>query len=158
MPTYDTLRPTDIERFWSKVVILGPDDCWLWQAGLNGRGYPFFKLAGRQVRAHHVAFLVANGHPHGSRVLRHTCDTPRCVNPRHLIPGSIADNSRDALERGLYRVGARHPMAKLSETEVRQIRALHARGVSQTELAQVFPVNQRSISNIVLRKTWKHLP
>ncbi|ACP44084.1 hypothetical protein VPP93_gp13 [Vibrio phage VP93] len=33
-------------------------------------------------------------------VVRHTCDNPRCINPDHLIGGTIADNNRDRAERG----------------------------------------------------------
>lgn len=33
-------------------------------------------------------------------VVRHTCDNPRCINPSHLISGTLADNNRDRAERG----------------------------------------------------------
>ena len=33
-------------------------------------------------------------------VVRHTCDNPRCINPEHLIGGTLADNNRDRAERG----------------------------------------------------------
>ena len=42
--------------------------------------------------------------------MRHTCDTPACVNPRHLIQGSYADNTMDALQRarGVGRTALTH--------------------------------------------------
>ncbi len=33
----------------------------------------------------------------------HTCDTPLCVNPDHVWPGSHADNSDDKLAKGRAR-------------------------------------------------------
>lgn len=34
-------RPGFLDAFWSKVVILGPNDCWLWTGArlLNGYGH-----------------------------------------------------------------------------------------------------------------------
>lgn len=33
-------------------------------------------------------------------VIRHTCDNPRCVNIKHLTPGTQKDNVQDCIERG----------------------------------------------------------
>ena len=33
------------------------------------------------------------------KVVRHTCDNTRCVNPTHLLLGTRADNNRDRAER-----------------------------------------------------------
>ncbi len=33
------------------------------------------------------------------KVIRHTCDNPRCINPAHLVIGTRADNNRDRSER-----------------------------------------------------------
>lgn len=32
--------------------------------------------------------------------VRHTCDNTRCINPEHLVGGTMADNNRDRAERG----------------------------------------------------------
>jgi hypothetical protein len=42
-------------------------------------------------------------------VARHTCHDPGCVNVRHLIPGTPADNSRDMIEAGRSLTGPRNP-------------------------------------------------
>lgn len=54
--------------------------------------------------------------------------------------------------------GEKHGCAKLTNEDVISIRKLYTERVySQTELASIFNVRQTSISNIVLRKSWKHI-
>jgi hypothetical protein len=39
------------DRFWEKVQKLGPDDCWPWLAGKNGKGYGSIRRGGGRLRA-----------------------------------------------------------------------------------------------------------
>lgn len=106
-----TPRPV-ATRFWSKVdASAGPDACWPWLGGRKAKGYGTFFIRrdppGRhgkliQTTAHRMAYQLTNGAIDDGLVVRHTCDNPPCCNPAHLIPGTIADNSRDAMERGLW--------------------------------------------------------
>jgi hypothetical protein len=95
------------ERFWSKVDKSGA--CWEWTASRDCHGYGSFCGPGRQTwLAHRFAIYLATGeHPADSLVL-HSCDNPPCCNPAHLRCGTVADNVRDALERGRYRYGLNH--------------------------------------------------
>lgn len=47
--------------------------------------------------------------------------------------------------------------AKLTEASVLEIRRLHAAGVTQAGIAEMFGVNQSNISYIVRGKTWRHV-
>lgn len=53
--------------------------------------------------------------------------------------------------------GEKHHLARLSEREVLEIRALATSGISCREMAKNYPVSQASIKRIVDRITWKHL-
>lgn len=86
-------------RFWSKVEINGPGDCWLWTAGTKSYGYGCISIGGKPESAHRVS-VVLSGRYLGDRIVRHSCDTPQCVNPQHLVLGSIADNNDDMWSRG----------------------------------------------------------
>lgn len=83
------------ERFWQKVAVAGPDECWLWTSNTNGR-YGTFAMDGRtRTGAHRVSFLLHHGPiPDGLYVL-HSCAVPRCVNPAHLRAGTQVENMAD---------------------------------------------------------------
>lgn len=52
--------------------------------------------------AHRAALAEALGRPVVG-VVRHACDNPPCVNPKHLLEGTQKENMRDASERGRTR-------------------------------------------------------
>lgn len=88
----------------------------------------------------------------------HRCDNRICVNPDHLFLGTPADNSRDMARKNRSTRGSRNPQAKLSEGDVRKIRrSYEAGGVTQAQLSERFNVNGVTISNIITRKTWRHV-
>lgn len=86
------------DRFWGKVDTSG--GCWLWRGTRSGNGYGQFWLDRRRP-AHQVAWEFTNGKPWpAGKVARHSCDTPLCVKPDHITPGTIAENIHDAVGRG----------------------------------------------------------
>lgn len=101
------LTPQIIARFWSKVQ--RGDGCWLWMAATFPTGYGQFNagrfLNGKQDTryAHRVAYELAHGPIPDGLVVRHQCDTPRCVRASHLLIGTQADNIADAQRQGKYK-------------------------------------------------------
>lgn len=94
------------EEFWAKTMPCPPTDCLLWIAGSFSNGYGCAEWDGKAQKAHRVAFFLTHGYwPH---VCRHTCDTPPCVNPAHLLDGTNADNAHDAVARGRMASGDRN--------------------------------------------------
>ena len=89
------------ERFWGNVR--KTNSCWLWIGCSNPLGYgtTSVKINGKHTNklTHHIAFFLTYGR--WPRYLMHSCDTPRCVNPKHLTEGSHRQNMQDAYSRGL---------------------------------------------------------
>lgn len=151
------------DRFWEKVDRSGP--CWVWTGFRDARGYGKFAAAGSRaapVSAHRLAWLYANnemiGRPY---VVRHKCDNPPCCNPDHLEIGTQHDNSRDMLERGRQNNnpvrGEAHGCARLTEDDVRAIRARRASGETQKSIAESFGVDPSTVGLIVRRQHWSHV-
>jgi hypothetical protein len=105
--------------------------------------------------AHRVAWIHAFGEiPSGLSVLHH-CDTPLCVNPSHLFLGTNAENVKDKIRKRRQVQGDRVPQAKLTVLDIQQIRSLNQ---SQNQIARQFGVTQSTISAIIRREAWKHVP
>lgn len=144
------------ERFWSKVNIAGPDDCWEWTASRDKDGYGRFCMEGRRRRANRIAYMFANGFDPCRLGVLHTCDNPACCNPNHLWLGTCLDNNKDRerKHRSADLRGENAHTVKLTEEQVRYIRQSNDTGIS---LANQFDVTPSNISLIRNRKNWRHL-
>lgn len=77
--------------------------CWLWIGLKNKDGYGrFAERRNRMVLVHRWLYEQTTGEPIAGLVLMHKCDTPACVNPDHLTPGSHADNAKDMFAKGRW--------------------------------------------------------
>ena len=90
------------ERFWSKVDIQGPNDCWLWTAYKDKNGYGNFWFNGKTIKAHRMVWSFINKEIANGICACHTCDTPPCVNPSHLWLGTPQNNTDDMMRKGRY--------------------------------------------------------
>ncbi len=129
-------------------------------------GYGYVVVKGKTVYAHRTAYCEANGVTMESIkgwIVRHRCDNPPCINAQHLLIGTVADNSRDMVERGRGRSGAHksfgasNPATKLSESAVREIRSELDIGKTQASIAKKYGVSQNLISCIKRRTIWANV-
>ena len=143
-------------RFDAKWMPEPSTGCFLWLGLRNEHGYGRFRVGGRLVLSHRFAWERSNGRTADGQVVRHRCDTPACVNPDHLIAGSIADNVRDRDERGRTARGRHNGRAELNEEAVREIRR-RLLGESQASIAHRYGVNARVIFDIKHGRLWGHV-
>lgn len=122
----DELRITLHHRFWDKVGVGKPDECWPWLGGEHTAGYGGFSAPGIGKRTHRIAVALVADEPVAAHlVVCHSCDNPGCCNPNHLFVGTHQDNRRDCNSKGRfpYPIGEKHHHAKLTDGDVRAIRA-----------------------------------
>lgn len=150
------------DRLFSKIVCgITPDDCWGWLPPTSKKGYCPFWIGGKPYYAHRVSYFMANGSIDDTLEVMHSCDNPACSNPRHLSQGSHRENIMGAVARG--RVippglkGEQSGRSKLTESDVRRIRALVASGISQREVARQYGVHSVTVHYIVHRVNWPHV-
>lgn len=151
-----------IERFWEKVDRRGPDECWLWTAGTNGRGYGQIKEGApkrKMLLAHRVSYKMAKGSMPDDLFVLHECDRPLCCNPAHLFLGTNQDNMDDMVKkrRQSRLPGEQNGKSKLTEEQVEEIRRDYVRGSrthGQPALARKYHVAQPTIGKILRGERW----
>ncbi len=158
------------DRFWAQVQ--KSDGCWLWTGGIFPTGYGWFNVSGKMLRAHRFSWELHFGPIPDGKIVCHHCDNPACVRPDHLFLGTAQDNKDDCVAKGRQATGDRngsrihperlargedHGRAKLTEEDVREIRALLASGDSKSDLGRRFGVTHGMIRHIAAGRSWRHV-
>lgn len=111
----------------------------------------------REAYVHKLVLTAFKGDaPEGKPICRHLDGNSLNMREENLEWGSHKQNSEDRTKHGratgTFKAGAEHCHAKLSYTDVNYIRSVT--GLTQKELAQLFHVNQGTISRILQNKTY----
>ena len=129
-------------------------DCWEWKRWSIKPGYGRMQVKDKMVMTHRLSYELYIGPiPVGLDVL-HRCDNPPCWNPFHLWLGTDLDNSRDCVAKGRNVRGEAVNLHKLTDADIRAIRADPR---TTLELGPLFGVHPSQISRIKTRRTWKHI-
>ena len=113
-------------------------------------GYARKGYKGKVYTHHRLVYALHNGIDLDNMkglVVMHTCDNPPCINPDHLRLGTHQDNMTDKINKKRHKT-------KLTEQQVLDIRAPNKSGV---ELGNEYGVTKATISDIRLRKIWRHI-
>lgn len=78
------ITEADERRFWAKVDKAGNGGCWQWTAALMGPGYGNFRIAGGNMSAHRLSWVLAGNSLERDLQIDHMCHNRACVNPSHL--------------------------------------------------------------------------
>lgn len=152
------------ERFWSKVKKGHPDDCWNWTGQFFKRGgYGRFSITenGRNVRlrANRVAYYFSTGNYSEDLYVCHSCDNPKCCNPKHFFLGTHPQNQQDKVEKGRTPKGTGHFYHILTEKQVEEARhRCLVLGETRASVAKLFNVKYYTVVCAVLGRNWKHVP
>lgn len=152
------------ERFNASYIANG-NGCWIWKLAKVAEGYGAITIRGKLKRAHRLSWELHRGEIPDGMFVCHSCDIPACVNPDHLFLGTPKDNSQDAVRKGRFSIprksfkqrGELHPLARITESDVRTIRSKHASGITCAELARRYKMTHANATAIVKRRTWKHV-
>jgi hypothetical protein len=148
------LTPEDL--FWQKVDRRGADECWLWTGALQRDGYAHFTMRRKTISSHRYAYERLVGPIAEGMDLLHSCDVRHCVNPGHLRPGTHSENMAECYEKRRHVHGVRSVHAKLTEEQVREIRASYKGKWGEIiRLARKLGIHEGTVRSIVRGHTWR---
>ena len=94
--------------------------------------------------------------PRGIQAL-HKCNTPGCIEPRHLYAGTPQQNMDDKLRAGHQPRGEKSGNAKLTATDVVEIRRLTDSGLTFREIGELYNIDASYGWKIQKRIVWGHI-
>lgn len=159
-PVRGTMKEeTRIQKYWQRVQ--KTDTCWWWigtkYPNNAGTFYGCIRWGSNYIPVTHVAWYLVTGMWPKNQI-NHYCHNPLCINPEHIYDGTQSENMKDMYDAGRQRFrnqkGQCNPNSKLTIKDVKQIRALFAKGLTQTEIAKEYNVSVPNIHFIVRNKTW----
>ena len=129
---------------------------------ISTQGYPQITLSRegkrRTEKVHHVVAAAFIGpRPEGMYVL-HSDGTKTNNNTENLRYGSPSENMYDAHRHGTncgFKKGTEHDRAKLTEGQVREIRAIKGRTISS--LSREYGVARKTVRQIINKEIWRHV-
>jgi DNA invertase Pin-like site-specific DNA recombinase len=82
----------------------------------------------------------------------HKCDNRQCVNPEHLILGTNKENTADMRNKGRgyeLPIGERSHVAKFSDEQIAEMRAMAIEGTPYREIAASLDIHESHVSRCV---------
>lgn len=145
------------ERFFTGVVLTYEgDECLTWPYAKTGKGYGWI---GRGLVSRRVCEEIHGPPPMPDHEAAHSCGNGHlaCCTKGHLSWKTPTENQADRLVHDTHIRGERSVTAKLTESDVRQIKLLKSTGTSQVEIASKFGVSPAAIHAVWTGKSWAWL-
>lgn len=131
--------------------------CWKWKGSKNKGGYGSFHSDGngKRIAAHRLSWKLFRGEIPDNLCVRHKCNNPECVNPDHLLLGTLKENSQDRIDAGNSCKGSKNKKSKIDEKLVKEIKESIRLGIRG--LAKKYGISRSVICSIKHERTWKHV-
>lgn len=150
----------DLMRYILDVALpYSGSDCLIFPYNKSSRGYGQVRHEGQTYVASRLVCQMKHGDPpEPSYEAAHSCGRggDGCVNPRHLRWATRAENQADRLIHGTDNRGKKHHYARLTEAQVREIRALRGH-VPQSQVAIQYGIGQPHVCAIQTGQEWAWL-
>lgn len=134
-------------------------ECVTWPFSKNPTGYGQMRRNKKTQLVSRLLCTAVHGEPPTPKhEAAHLCGRGHeaCVNPHHLAWKTWAENNADKLVHGTHNRGERHPFAKLTNEQVRQLREAEAtRTETFKEIGARFGMTSSAVRVAIRGKTYK---
>lgn len=142
--------------FLASALTIETAACIDWPFGCS-QGYGETQYKGAVRLAHALVCEFIHGpKPIPAHEAAHSCGRRVCINHRHLRWATRAENIQDSIDHGTKPRGEKHSAARLTEANVRDIRAMRGTA-TQDEIAAAFGVHRAHVKDIQMRRRWAWL-
>lgn len=149
-------RPGQKLAWLKEVAATETDEC-VYHPRMKGRWN--VKWDGSYISCYRFICIWVFGPPkHPKMQAAHSCGNGHlgCTNPKHLRWATHLENIEDKILQGRTTRGERSASAKLTESQVIEIR-MAADAESAASLAKRYGVSRATISDIIQRRRWEHV-
>lgn len=156
---YEDIKYMPGERWIEENKLYDGDDCIKWPFFISSAGRGMVVWKGTRMTAPRAMCYALYGEPdHRLIEAAHSCGNGHlgCMNPRHLRWATHMENVEDRAKHGRDRKGEEINTARLTEGDVREIRAMPA-SLSAKEIAKIYGVTKSTIVKARNGRTWAWL-
>lgn len=123
------------------------------------RGYRSIQLGrgNKHVLVHRLVLMVFVGPCPDGMEGCHNDGNPANNSLGNLRWGTPKENQEDRIRHGTSGHGERNPSARMTESQIRDIRSRHAAGETCRELADAHGISYYTAWDIVKRRSWVHI-
>lgn len=122
------------------------------------KGYAGVSIRKKVYRINRLVCRAFNGEPPSDSHHAAHRDGNRDNNSACNLYWATAQQNGDDLARHGSLKGVRHPLAQLSEPDIKRIRELKSAGMSVSSIAQNYPqVCRSTVSHAALNRNWQHV-
>lgn len=150
----------EAQRYLEQVVGFDGMGCLKWPYNTDSNGYGRIRFKGRDSLVHRVVCELAHGAPPTPRYhAAHLCGkgSQGCCSPKHLAWATAKQNAAHKEQHGTVIRGELSRWARLTESDVLEIRKAFLSGEPQPSLARRFGISQGHVSEIINHKKWAWL-
>lgn len=158
-PTAGRTSIGDPTKFFEKALSYDGETCLNWPFGTGSNGYASMYVNGQITSATRMMCEKTHGPPPTpEHHAAHSCGKGHtgCIAKRHLRWATPAENHHDRIAHGTDNRGEKQWKAKLTRSQVIEIRE-RSKSMTQMAISRQFGVTFQTINDIVRRKTWAWL-
>jgi hypothetical protein len=153
----DKMKKSNIKKKLAARIAVDPvSKCFNWTGPIS-KGYAIICIEGKVFRAARLSYLVNRGAIPEGKIIHHTCENKKCLNPAHLKRMGPGAHLRLHAKTGIFN-GEKNGWARRTNTEVQVIKILNSYfALPGAMIAKAMKIPVRSIYSILSGEVWNHI-